>query len=265
MTTFVHISDLHFGRTHPQLIDGLHQSLADIQPSLVIMSGDLTQRARSREFLAAAAFLDHLQWPCLVIPGNHDIPAYNLAERIISPWRQWHRYLHYPLEPIMDNGSYIALGINSARRFSSVIDWSRGKISEAQSNAAAEIFLQQPADKLRVLVIHHPFSLPRQYHQRHIIGGRDKAIRVMKKSGVDIILSGHVHVAYTHILEGLIISHSGTTLSNRLVANSPNSFNIVRGDRRKLTIETREWNTTAFTPVGHRLFVRDQDNWTEMS
>ncbi len=265
MTTFVHISDLHFGRTHPQLIDGLRQSLADIQPDLVIISGDLTQRARSREFLEAGAFLDSLLWPCLVIPGNHDIPAYNLTERIISPWRKWHRYLRYPLEPILDNVSYIALGINSTRRFSSFIDWSRGKISEAQSNAAAKIFAKQPADKLRVLVIHHPFSLPRRYLHRHIIGGQDEALSVMKKAGVDIIMSGHVHFAYTHILEGLIISHSGTTFSDRLMKDSPNSFNIVRGNRRRLTIETREWNTTAFAPAGHRLFVRDQNNWAEMS
>ncbi|TKB28356.1 metallophosphoesterase [Desulfopila sp. IMCC35006] len=265
MATLVHISDLHFGRTSPQLIDGLRRSLADIEPNLVIISGDLTQRARSREFQAAGTFLDSLQWPCLVIPGNHDIPAYNLAERIISPWRKWHQYLRYPLEPIMDNGSYIALGINSTRRFSSFTDWSRGRISEAQSNTAAEIFIRQPADKLRVLVIHHPFWLPRQYLHRHVIGGRDEAIRAMKKAGVDIILSGHVHFAYNHILEGLIISHSGTTFSDRLMKKSPNSFNIVQGDRKSLTIETREWQGTAFAPVGRQLFVRDQDDWAEKS
>ena len=265
MSTFVHISDLHFGRTYPHLIEALHQSLAEIKPNLVVISGDLTQRARTKEFIAARAFLDSLQWPCLAIPGNHDIPAYNLAERFLSPWQKWHRYLGYPLEPNIDDGDYIALGINTTRRSSSLTDWSRGRISTEQSKAAAAVLEKQPADKLRVLVIHHPFWLPKEYLHRHLISGRDNAVRILKKAGVDIILSGHVHFAYTQIVQGMIVSHSGTTFSDRLMTESPNSFKIVHGNRRHLTIETREWQRDAFRPAENLKFIRNQESWSERS
>ena len=262
MPTFVHISDLHFGRTSPHLLESLHQSLADIRPDLVVISGDLTQRARTREFIAARSFLDSLQWPFLVIPGNHDIPAYNLAERVFNPWRQWNRHLRHPLEPVIDNSEYIAVGINTARRFSSFTDWSRGRIKEEQWTGAADILQRQPADKLRVLVIHHPFWLPEKYLHRHIIGGRDEALPVFKKAGADIILGGHVHITYAHTLEGIIISHSGTALSNRLMTDIPNSFTIVNGNRRQLTIETREWKLGDFRAAGSRQFTRGPRGWS---
>ncbi len=265
MSILVHISDLHFGRTNPHLIEALHQSLSDIKPNLVIISGDLTQRARTREFIAARIFLDNLQWPYLAIPGNHDIPVYNIASRFLSPWQKWHRYLRDPLEPIIDNGDYIALGINTTRRSSSFTDWSRGRINKNQSQSAAEILEKQPVDKLRILVIHHPFWLPEDYLHRHIISGRESALPVLKSAGVDIILGGHVHVAFTQILEGIIISHSGTTLSDRLIKDSPNSLKIVEGNRHELTIETREWKFGAFRPADSRRFVREQYNWAKMS
>ena len=264
MTTFVHISDLHFGRTDPPLIAALHHSLKGIQPNLVVISGDLTQRARRNEFLAARAFLEELQYPFLVIPGNHDIPAYNLAERFFKPWQKWHRYLGYPLEPIIDTGDFFALGIHTVRRSSSFTDWSRGRINEAQSNVAASLLKNQPANKLRILVIHHPFWLPDRHRRRHIIGNRDQALEIFRQAEVDLILSGHVHLAYTQIFEGLIVSHSGTTLSNRLLADSQNSFNIICGNRQELTIETRHWNKVVFEPTGSRSFIRSQDNWSEI-
>ncbi len=265
MTTFVHISDLHFRRIQPALVTGLYDSLRTIQPNVVVISGDLTQRARAREFQAARAFLDQLQWPFLVIPGNHDIPAYNLAERFLNPWRKWHRYLGYPLEPRIDKDDFIALGINTVRRSSSFTDWSRGRINEAQSNMAAELLEKQPGDKLRLLVIHHPFWLPDKYRRRRVIGNRDEALKVFREAGVDLIFSGHVHSAYTHILEGLIVSHSGTTLSDRLMTDSRNSFNIVCGNRQQLAIATRQWNNVAFEPAGSRSFKRGQDDyWTEI-
>ena len=263
MSTLVHISDLHFGRTYPRLIEAFHQNLADINPSLVVISGDLTQRAQTKEFIAARAFLDSLQWPCLAIPGNHDIPAYNLAERFLNPWQKWHRHLGSPLEPVIDDGDFIALGINTTRRSSSFTDWSRGRISTKQTKAAAEVLHRQPADKLRVLVVHHPFWLPKKYLHRHIISGRDNAVGVLKKAGVDIILSGHVHFAYTQIVDGIIISHSGTTFSDRLMTDSPNSFKIVYGNRRHLTIETREWLRDAFRPADTLQFIRSEENWSE--
>ena len=264
MTILAHISDLHFGRENPQLVEVLLQSLDAIQPQLVIISGDLTQRARTREFLAARRFLDRLRSPFLVISGNHDIPAYNLAERFFNPWKKWHRYLGLALEPIMHDKNYIAMGVNTTRRSSSLVDWSRGRINSAQVRAIAEYFDEADQEqKLRVLVIHHPFWLPEKYRHRHTIGGKDMAFGMMKEAGVDIILGGHIHIAYTRVLKGLIISHAGTAISNRLIEDYRNSFKVIRGDRKELTVETWEYNSTRFGVTEQQNFKRVQEQWME--
>jgi 3',5'-cyclic AMP phosphodiesterase CpdA len=263
MMTLAHISDLHFGRENPRLIVGLLQTLEDIQPQLVVISGDLTQRARTHEFLAARAFLDSLQWPFLVIAGNHDISADNLTERFFAPWKKWHRYIANTLEPIVSDENSIAIGVNTARRSGYCLDWSRGRVNSRQIAAIAEYLAEEDGDRLRVLAAHHPFWIPKQYRYRHVIGGRDMALGRLKRAGVDIILSGHIHLAYTHVLDGLIISHAGTAISNRLEADYPNSFKIVRGDRRKLSVETREWRNTCFIKSVEQVFNRIQGEWRE--
>lgn len=265
MITLAHISDLHFGRENPRLIEGLLHCLEKTTPQLVVISGDLTQRARKREFLAARTFLERLSWPYLVIAGNHDIPAYNLSERFFTPWKRWHRYLDHPLEPIVRAEEYIAVGVNTARRSGSLFDWSRGRVNLEQLDVIAQHFEKGGDEKLRILVAHHPFWLPEEYRHRHIIGGRDKALKKMRDAGVDIILSGHVHSAYTHLLGGLIVSHAGTAISNRLTRNDPNSFTIIRGDRRRLAIETWTWNNKKFSIDERLVFIRIQGEWKDNS
>ena len=261
MTTFAHISDLHFGRENPRLIDELMRCLEEIQPQLVIISGDLTQRARKREFIAARSFLDNLLWPYLVIAGNHDIPTYNLAERFFTPWKRWHRYLKCPLEPIKKTEDYIAFGINTTRRSGSLFDWSRGRVNSEQLEVITEHFSGGEENMLRILVAHHPFWLPKEYQHRHVIGRRDLALKALQGVGVDIIFSGHAHSAYTHLLEGLIVSHAGTAISNRLTGNDPNSFKVVRGNHQRLTIETWTWNSTYFSVAEQLSYERIQGEW----
>lgn len=265
MTTLAHLSDLHFGRENPRLIDGLMYCLEEIKPQLVIISGDLTQRARKREFLAARTFLENLSWPYLVIAGNHDIPAYDIAERFFRPWKRWHRYLGHTLEPIVRAEDYIAVGINTARRSGSLFDWSRGRVSHEQLDVIAKHFDEGGDEILRILVAHHPFWLPEEYRHRHIIGRRDKALKTMQDAGVDIILSGHVHSAYTHLLGGLIVSHAGTAISNRLTGNDPNSFKIIRGNHLQLTIENWTWNKNKFSTAKCLFFRRIQGEWSDYS
>lgn len=261
MITLAHISDLHFGRENPHLIKCLIDNLEVIDPQLVVISGDLTQRARRSEFLAARAFLDSLQWPFIVIAGNHDISADNLAERFFHPWRKWHIYIGSALEPVVRGEDHIAIGINTARRSGYSLDWSRGRINHRQIDAVAEHLADENEEKLRVIVAHHPFWIPEKYSHRQIVGGRDMALEKLKKAGIDMILSGHIHLAYTHVLNGLIISHAGTTISSRLEVDSPNSFKIIRGDRQKLSVETREWKSTSFVRKRERDFKRTHGEW----
>lgn len=265
MTTLVHISDLHFGRENPHLIDGLLHCLEEIAPKLVVISGDLTQRALKREFLAARTFFERLSWPYLAIAGNHDIPAYDLVERFFTPWKRWRRYLAHPLEPIVIAEDYIAVGVNTARRSGSLFDWSRGRVNFDQLDFMAEHFEQGGGEKLRILVAHHPFWLPEEYQHRHTIGRRDKALKMIRDAGVDIILSGHVHSAYTHLLSGLIISHAGTAISTRLTGSDPNSFKIIRGNRCRLTIENWTWEGKSFSVAQKLFFKRNQGKWQDDS
>src|SRR5688500_6179935 len=85
MRTLVHLSDLHFGRIDPSVIDPLRRAVLGVQPDLIAISGDFTQRAKPVEFRAARAFLDSLQPPKLLVPGNHDVPLWNAAARFLTP------------------------------------------------------------------------------------------------------------------------------------------------------------------------------------
>jgi 3',5'-cyclic AMP phosphodiesterase CpdA len=265
MTVVAHISDLHFGRESLRLIAGLLQSLEEIHPQLVVVSGDVTQRARRREFQAARKFLKRLSFPLLVTSGNHDISAHNLVERFLDPWKGWRRHFGYTLEPVKSDIDYIAIGVNTARRAGYHFDWSRGRISREQLGIVAGYLAEEKGDRLRVVVAHHPFWLPEKYRHRHIIGGRDAAIDTLKQAGVDIILSGHVHFAYTHICNGVIISHAGTAISSRLEEGSANSFKIIRGDRRRLAVETMEWDDTRFVSSELQAFSRLQGEWQDIA
>ncbi len=261
--TLAHISDLHFGRENHRIVQGLLHNLEEIAPQLVVISGDLTQRARTSEFLAARAFIDSLQWPSLVIAGNHDISADNLIERFFHPWKKWHSYIADTLEPVVRDESYIVIGVNTARRTGYYLDWSRGRINLKQIAIIAG-HLKEAGNRLRVIAAHHPFWIPEKYSHRRTIGGERLASNLLKKAGVDIIMSGHVHLAYTHILNGMIISHAGTAISNRLEADYPNSFKIVRGDHHNVSVETREWKNNRFVTAENQFFSRSQGEWKKL-
>ena len=261
MTVIAHISDLHFGRDLQPVTEGLLASLDALQPDLIIISGDLTQRAKTSEFAAGQAFLRHLEQPRFIIPGNHDLAAWNLLERFAYPWRKWKRYVATDLEPIMQTDAFMAVGVNTARRLGLSLDWSRGRINRKQIRYVQEMLQHVPEDCLRIVVAHHPFWLPDSSLSRSLIGGREAALQGFHTAGVDLILGGHVHLAYVQPLEGMLVSHAGTTLSNRLTPGQPNSFNVIRGDRNRLALEQMEWRGTGFESIQRQFFQRTAGGW----
>src|SRR6478752_716554 len=110
MATIAHLSDIHFGRVEPRLVTALVRTIAAVAPDLVAVSGDLTQRARRSQFQAARRFLDLLPFPLLVVPGNHDVPLYNLPVRLLDPYRGYRRYIQQDLEPVFESHEMIAVG-----------------------------------------------------------------------------------------------------------------------------------------------------------
>ena len=256
-----HISDIHFGREEPAVIEGLLTSLQRLNPDLVVISGDLTQRATDEEYRKGADFLQRLAWPHIIIPGNHDLSATHLIERFTSPWDKWQQYIQPETEPVLHAKGYSLIGVNTARAAGWYFDWSRGQINQTQVKRVQDTLQVVPAQNLRIVIAHHPFWLPEQAEYRDVVSGRDKAIAGFKQANVDMILSGHIHMAYTHILQGIIVSHAGTTFSNRLLEGHPNSFNVIRGNRKQLTIEFMEWNGQQFQLVEQQTFTKTGVGW----
>ena len=125
MTTLAHISDLHFGAESPEVVEGLVEDLASIEPSLLVVSGDLTQRARRKEFAAARLFLDRIPSLRLVVPGNHDIPLFDLVRRFASPLARFRRYIDPDVDPFFSTDTVAVLGMNTARSNT----WKDGRVS----------------------------------------------------------------------------------------------------------------------------------------
>ena len=261
MIKLAHLSDLHFGRERPEVVEGLLASLAEQQPETVIISGDLTQRARKVEYAAAEKFLDRIDVNCLTIPGNHDISAFNLLERFFYPWEKWQQNFDHALEPELDMPEALLLGVNTTRRWGSLLDWSRGRISHQQIDHSLSRFQAEPSDKLRILVAHHPFWLPADQVHRGEIGNRDAALTALGNGPLDMIVSGHLHLAFSQVQSGIIISHAGSSTSDRLPQDQPNSYKIIRGDRTAIDISLLVWDGGTFSCKNVDRFVRRGKGW----
>ena len=160
LTRIVHISDLHFGRTDPQVVEGLVADINRQPPDLVVVSGDLTLSARRVEFQEARAFLDRLAAPFLAVPGNHDISPYRMVERFVFPYRRWRTFISPTIEPEWRDTQVAIVGINTARRMALHWNWSHGRVNRAQIERVGRRFARLPGHLFRIVVAHHPFMPP---------------------------------------------------------------------------------------------------------
>src|SRR5215210_6582583 len=115
MRKVVHLSDLHFGRVDESVLKPLIQTVEELKPDVVAVSGDLTQRARSHQFKEARAFLDALPGHQIVVPGNHDVPLWNVFARFLQPLTKYRRYITQELRPFYSDEELAIMGINTAR------------------------------------------------------------------------------------------------------------------------------------------------------
>lgn len=249
MIRIAHISDLHFGRETPRVPEALLGELMRFSPGLTVISGDLTQRAATAEFRKARRFTALLPGPVLMIPGNHDLPLHNPVERLFSPWRKWQRFLGSDLEPRFETDDVICLGVNTARAMGRHLDWSRGRISRNQLSRLSQEFASVSEEKLRILAAHHPFWLPKSFRHRHLIDNSQPALEALASAGVDLILGGHIHLAFTHITHGILVCQAGTAISSRMLPGRANSFNFITGSRGRLEIVHMAWQGNGFSPA----------------
>src|SRR5437762_3663972 len=193
MRTIAHISDLHFGRHDPRKVEALLKSLAENRPDLVAVSGDLTQRARNSEFVQARHFLERIPEPVLVVPGNHDVPLYDVRRRFFKPFTKFNRHIA-PAgveDSIYRDEEMVVLGLNTARR----LTWKNGRVSWDQMVHIRHNFSHLPAGIWKVLVTHHPVAFAHGEARVELAGRSVLALRELVTCGVHLLLSGHYHRA----------------------------------------------------------------------
>jgi 3',5'-cyclic AMP phosphodiesterase CpdA len=233
MTTVLQISDSHFGTERPEVARALREWVGQQAPDLLVLSGDITQRARRSQFDAARRFVDSLNVPCrLAIPGNHDIPLFNLLARAFAPYANYARSFGEDLEPIHEVEDLLVIGVNTtrARRHKD------GEVSPAQIDRVAERVRRAARGQLRVIVVHQPVLAIRASDEANLLHGHRQAVPVWADAGADIIMGGHIHLPYVRSLRDTFpdLSHStwtvqaGTSVSSRIRGDTPNSVNLLR-------------------------------------
>ncbi|WP_262691962.1 metallophosphoesterase family protein [Kordiimonas aestuarii] len=225
----VHLSDLHFGTEEADVVEALVGVIRRAGPDLVVVSGDFTQVGSAREFRAARTFLESLGAPVLSVPGNHDIPRFNLWERFANPYKKYRKHIKDELCPVHEGRGVIVAGLNSARRALPHWNWANGAISESQLEYLAGVFEKSPA-KHRVCVFHHPIHDAVNVPLDTRVFGARRAQAALRRLKVDVVLTGHVHHASVTTLgdEGhkTVYLSASTALSTRL-RGQENGFNIV--------------------------------------
>jgi 3',5'-cyclic AMP phosphodiesterase CpdA len=245
MRTIVHVSDLHFGRVDPRLVPPLVQTIHAIAPHLIAVSGDLTQRARRSQFAQARAFLQQLPFPKIVVPGNHDVPLYNVAARLLGPLTRYRHYIARDLKPVFVDEEMIVVGLNSVR---SALFGGGGRLNEEQVGRAASCLQTAAPHVVKIVVTHHPFGLPEGHGEEHLIGRSRMAMEQLARVGADLFLAGHLHVSHAGCTAERykIAGHSALvvqagTMSTR-GRGERNSFNVVRLARPHISVERYTWD-----------------------
>ena len=268
MRTLVHISDLHFGRTDPLVLEPLLATIATVAPDVVVVSGDLTQRARSAEFREARDFLARISAPMVVVPGNHDVPLYRVWERFLSPLGKFTRHFGRDLEPSFVDAEIAVIGINTARS----LTFKNGRINEEQMAAIHRLLDPLGGHVVKIVVTHHPFDLPDDTGDAKLVGRASEAMEVFARCGVDLLLAGHFHTSQAgdtskrHEIDGYsaLVVQAGTATSTR-GRGEENSFNVLRVTSDEIVVERQAWQPerSAFAIAGSERFVRDGGRWFE--
>ena len=268
MRTLVHLSDLHFGRIDEALIDPLTAQIESLKPDVVVVSGDLTQRARTEQFRDARRFLDTLAAPRIVVPGNHDIPLHNIFNRFLRPLQKYQRHITQDLEPFYSDDEIAVIGINTARS----LTFKNGRINESQMDRICQRLsaLQGPITK--IVVTHHPFDLPLHLGDQHLVGRATAAMNVFASCRIDMLLAGHLHASHAGDTSeryqcgdySAIAVQAGTATSTRGRGES-NSFNIIRINSRHIAVDRMGWQpaSAAFERVTTEAFVRTNGGWAK--
>lgn len=246
------ISDPHFGTEQARVAKALHALARAQAPDLVVLSGDITQRATRAQFAAARAFVDSLGAPAvLALPGNHDIPLYALGARLLDPYGRYREAFGADLQPVFESDDCLALAVNTTR-------WYRhqdGEVSTEQIEQVSARLMRAAPQQLRVVAVHQPVTVTLPEDASNLLRGRARAVARWAEAGADLVLGGHIHLPFVRPLQetfpaltrALWAVQAGTALSTRVRSGAPNSVNLIRyaphPDARQCTVE--RWDCAA--------------------
>jgi 3',5'-cyclic AMP phosphodiesterase CpdA len=269
LPTIAHISDLHFGRVDSLTLPPLAAAITRAKPDVVVVSGDLTQRARRSEFSAARRFLDTLPKPQIIVPGNHDVPLYDLISRWKRPLKNFRRYITSDLEPFYADDEIAVLGLNTARS----LTFKNGRINARQVAASCRLLGGTAESVTRVLVTHHPFDIAEQNGRRDIVGRADMAMSEFARCRIDLILTGHFHVSrvghssarYRIAGYAALFIQAGTATSVRQ-RGELNAWNLIRIQGSEVAVDCLTWNAARgdFTLLRTDIFSRSPGGWSQV-
>jgi len=247
--TIAHISDLHFGRIDPPVAQGLIEDLQRHSPTLLVVSGDFTQRARVSQYREAAQYLTRLPTPQLVVPGNHDVPLWNLIRRFYFPFTRYQSFISDNFSPEYEDDRLLVLGVNTARSFTRTSGWLESDqlayLRKRTANVSPEV--------MKVLVTHHPFLAPPRKPDADVLLGAERVLPELEACGFDVLLAGHLHLAYhddvlsaySSARRSVLSIQAGTATSTRR-RGEPNAYNWITLSRDLVTVAVRAWNGSAF-------------------
>ena len=267
--TLIHASDVHFGKRHDSEAMAAFQGfLKGAEADLLVISGDLTQRAKVKEYGAARAFLQELEpLPVVVTPGNHDVPLYRVFERIFRPLANYQTYISRELDSVTEIPGVTLVSINSTAPRRAIVN---GRIRDSQLRFAAEAFQKASPGHLRVLVTHHNLLRAPDYEPEQILPGQGRILSMLSRMGVDLILGGHLHRSYVGSsadaysqppgTRPIIIAHTGTTTSSRGRGKERgrNSLNLIQISPQEMVIIPHLLDRAegAFHPTERHTFPR---------
>ncbi len=244
MSVLLHISDTHFGTEQPQVVRALMTLALEQRPDVVVLSGDITQRASEEQFRAARAFTDRLGAPVLAIPGNHDIPLLDVFARIFGPHARYKAAFGADIEPVYNSQDMLVACVNTTRRYRHV----DGEVSEAQIDRVAALLSSARAEQLRVVVVHQPIAVVRAQDAPDLLRGHRRAQQRWAAAGADVVLGGHIHLPYAvqvpDVARPMWVVQAGTAVSLRVRPGVPNSVNVLRWGQSEVPacFRTEQWD-----------------------
>jgi 3',5'-cyclic AMP phosphodiesterase CpdA len=238
-TLLFHISDIHFGLEDDRSLDWVVQEIAEKRPAAVAITGDLTMRARHREFDAACRWIRSLDVPVTVEVGNHDLPYFNLIERFATPYKRFQSIERLVERPI-DLPGLAIVPLKTVRRWQPRWPWSHGWVTDRALEETLAMIDRLPRATKVLVACHHPLVEAGTRGKAWTRGG-DHALAELARRGVLATLSGHVHDAFDIVSdtpEGAVRMIGAGTLSQR-IRSTPQSFNEVTWDGTTLDVRVR--------------------------